>query len=224
LIFFACAALAFALFLVLTHEREPEYEGRRLSEWLEPQPWIGVDSDYYKSQAAIRSIGTNALPILLKWIDYEPPTWRMTLYRKLPKFIGNRRPINSWLFGASRRVGFAIGGFEALGTKAASATPVLEAMMKDTTKPTRARAAIYALGEIGEPAIPALKAAFADTNRLDRVDIVKAFTFMPITQMTNSWLPFMLEALNDRDASVSGEAKYILNAWVPEILTNAPAP
>src|SRR4051812_12829515 len=47
-------------------EREPEYQGKKLSEW------IG-DEGNPRQADAVRHIGTNALPFLIGWIRYETP-------------------------------------------------------------------------------------------------------------------------------------------------------
>jgi hypothetical protein len=70
--------LAGVLVALSKREREPEYGGKRLSEWvlaLPPSPTGGTDAEL-----ALRSIGTNAVPFLLKWIDYEPAAWRIKVY------------------------------------------------------------------------------------------------------------------------------------------------
>src|SRR5580765_6800100 len=54
-------------------EREPEYGGKRLSEWVKKLP--GEDAE-----KGIREIGTNALPYLLKWIRYETRDWKQRFY------------------------------------------------------------------------------------------------------------------------------------------------
>src|SRR5436190_11030189 len=61
-------------------EREPEYGGKRLSEWVEvyviPErsvPPVRVE----EIDDAIRHVGTNALPYLLRWMRYEPPLLRI---------------------------------------------------------------------------------------------------------------------------------------------------
>jgi len=48
---------------------QPEYGGKRLSEWVVE---YGSDSRLVAPKEAVRQIGTNAVPYLLKWIRYEP--------------------------------------------------------------------------------------------------------------------------------------------------------
>ena len=70
-------------------EREPTYGGKRLSEWvleLPPNTSPGGDSG---AEIAIRHIGTNSLPYLMKWISYEPAAWRIKLYEHIGKVLRN---------------------------------------------------------------------------------------------------------------------------------------
>src|SRR5260221_13991205 len=71
--------LAGTLVAVFTRVREPEYGGKRLSEWAEELPW-NPEEKPSEAEDAIRSIGTNGIPYLLAWIAYEPPIWRQWWY------------------------------------------------------------------------------------------------------------------------------------------------
>ncbi len=79
-------------------EREPEYGGMRLSEWVDliwqPLPKGIRDERAYsfrrfdESPIAIRSMGTNALPYLLKMRSYEAATWQKKLYPMINRWLG----------------------------------------------------------------------------------------------------------------------------------------
>jgi hypothetical protein len=58
-------------FLVWPREREPEYKGIPLSKWLENYKWD--DAEFAR---AIKHMGTNALPFLIRAAKYEEPRWR----------------------------------------------------------------------------------------------------------------------------------------------------
>lgn len=196
---------------------EPKYQGRYLSEWLDPDQ-NGMNGDNFDrdaaiARAAVRNIGTNALPCLLKWIDYESPAWRITLRRMLRR--------TRW-YGmsegqADRRAYLTTWGFTFLETNAASAIPKLQALMKDTTKPESSDRAIYALGCIGEPAIPVLKAALADSNQSNRSEIISAFRLIALNQGTNACLPILVEALNHHDPSVRKQAETVVLEIAPDV-------
>ena len=76
-------AVLVGLVVVLTlRSREPEYGGKRLSEWVIPLALSGNrEMPPGESQEAILHLGTNALPYLLKWIRYETPPWKDKWYR-----------------------------------------------------------------------------------------------------------------------------------------------
>src|SRR5881394_607426 len=84
-------------------EREPAYKGKRLSQWLnqyEKRPHPGMPmslrsrwaSQYQigltfpvrpprlvEAEGAVRHIGKESLPWLVRWLGYEPPAWRQKL-------------------------------------------------------------------------------------------------------------------------------------------------
>src|SRR5437764_14424345 len=65
-------------------EREPEYGGKRLSQWVEGYATSiimdGKRKPTEEAANAIRQAGTNAIPFLLEWIRYEPPAWKTRFY------------------------------------------------------------------------------------------------------------------------------------------------
>jgi hypothetical protein len=148
-------------------EKEPEYQGKKLSQWLEPalkgyrneKEWA-LDAEKALGAAAVRQIGTNALPYLLKSIRYEPPAWR----RNPPQVIF-KLPFHAYrLFmdAAEPRAVTAVWGFEILGTEARTAVPELTRILRyGTWLRTRERAA-RALGYVGEDGVNALTSALED--------------------------------------------------------------
>jgi len=90
-----CLVLAAAAALLGLREREPRYNGRTLSEWLARYnpAWDRDDGGRTTSEnaaEAVKHIGTNALPWLVRWIRYEPRPWEVKLHfltRKLPQVI-----------------------------------------------------------------------------------------------------------------------------------------
>jgi hypothetical protein len=88
---------AFALTILLwPGEREPEYQGRKLSWFVERySPHADLFPEAAERNAplvsAVQQIGTNAIPTLLKWIDYEPPK-----IEKRIETLLQRAPVNFW--------------------------------------------------------------------------------------------------------------------------------
>ena len=150
------AAITFAI-LVWPREREPEYNAIPLSEWI-----THYNIDGYDSQAteAIRHIGTNALPYLLRWIHYEKPRWKTSLNllgAKLPSSI-QKLPLFRWLVydKAELRAERAVDAFSVLGPKARPATDELVrlALVENLKAPNAQRRATYSLMKINQSVRP----------------------------------------------------------------------
>src|SRR5258705_12542788 len=99
--FLTVIVVASLAFTVWPGEKEPEYQGNKLSEWLylaDSKAYAYVRPDNEPVQA-LRAIGTNAIPFLLKWVATENTPRLMTLsiqVRRLPKFP-SRDAIVNWL-------------------------------------------------------------------------------------------------------------------------------
>src|SRR6516165_9242086 len=84
--------LALVLLFALTRTHEPTAHGKPLSYWVEiySGPVIArpatAPQARAEAEAAIKQIGTNAIPFLLKWMDYELPQWKFKLLMKTAKF------------------------------------------------------------------------------------------------------------------------------------------
>src|SRR6267142_3529840 len=76
LIFLPCA-IALVLILTLWHEREPRFGDHSLLEWIAIADHGDRDSEFSKreGQEAVRHIGTNAIPFLVKCIEYRERPW-----------------------------------------------------------------------------------------------------------------------------------------------------
>src|ERR1043166_5371247 len=131
--------------------REPEYKGRKLSEWI--QDYAFVMDDGHRETEAIYHIGTNALPWLIKWTLYEEPTWKTCTKRVLPRSLWDT--LNSFDRMPSRAI--AVRAFSALGDAARPAIGPLAAAVDSSRRGLWAKqAAVEALSRIGNEAIPAL--------------------------------------------------------------------
>jgi hypothetical protein len=113
-------AFVVAMVVVWPGEKEPEYQGRKLSEWLgtykpastDPEMrqlpmllngmlvWDRRGHSVQEVVAAVRHMGTNGVRLLVKWVGYEPPKWRLFLSRqssRLPPSVRETR-LCGWLF------------------------------------------------------------------------------------------------------------------------------
>src|SRR6266850_5231806 len=131
IMFVAVVVLGVTGLYFVNRDKEPVYQGKRLSEWLALEGPRGarrrLKAGDGPATAAVMHIGTNALPVLLRWIEYERPVWKlkmMELGRKLPgrfryriiDLIDGRPAMNRER---------AIYGFQILGPEARAAQQML---------------------------------------------------------------------------------------------------
>ncbi len=129
-------ALATTIGTLCAQSAEPRYQGRSLSKWLSTYRDAGADTPEEKrASEAVRAIGTNAIPQLLRMLTSRDYQMQMD----------------------------ANNGFTILGPIAAPAVPALSALLKGTNELSMFTAA-QSLGGIGAPALPALLEALTNRH------------------------------------------------------------
>jgi hypothetical protein len=160
--------------------REPQYQGKKLSEWIDiagsnlsgPDLAILGESGNFNTISnvlaleavrAVRSIGSNALPCLVSWIAYERPAWRekaLRVYEILPARLQSNK-VENWIFGTGEtRRTLAILGFVILQRDAGPAVPGLVRIVEDSKSQRCQYDALVCLRMVGaaaRPAVPHLK-------------------------------------------------------------------
>lgn len=158
-----CVLVTIGGVAILLGDKEPEYNGKKLSEWLNLYEEARFKEDKQNQQAAaaaIQHIGTNALPWLVKWIKYGRPAWKDRIAGLIVKIPS--RTIARW-YMEGERLGFdAVMAFEVLGPKAAPAVPELERIIQNSRGGFSQGWAMEALGSIGKDAFPMLIAALGN--------------------------------------------------------------
>src|SRR4051794_11588646 len=169
------SAFIFALLIVLAWRafppREPVYQGKTLTVWLKQygaNHWSATNQGLEKeAQTAIRKIGTNAHPHLLKMMTTRESPLRIKLMSwvsskwlarlHLPSVNGYRRSISE-----RRRLGAY--GWIALDSDAHSAVPNLIALIGDKQPDVRYVAVftLRCLGPVASNAVPALLQCLTD--------------------------------------------------------------
>jgi hypothetical protein len=191
-------------------ENQPQYQGRSLSSWLA----IYDDLDpttFEEAEKAVRHIGTNALPYLVRWIQYEPPGWRTSLKGVVPAGIWDNNSFQRFIQGrAGKRAAYARNGFRILGTNAVAVLPELERLLKSSTRPMTVFNAYSAISSIGPPSLPVFERALADTNQLYRFRIPMCLRFMAMGDGAAAYLPLMRQALTNDDRTVRENAARVL--------------
>jgi hypothetical protein len=169
---------------------EPSYKGKPLTYWLQAYKipftatnglWrngkaLGADDEApsrFETDAAIKAIGTNAIPTLLRLIQHRDSRlryWQFSLARKSPFF--RIAPVSS--FSPNYEAFMA---FKVLGTNAGPAVPqLLEIYNRESDRDTRDRvvSALTQIGPPAQPAVPMLLRRLAGTNTWMRVNAIVA--------------------------------------------------
>ena len=167
LILIGVLVLVALIVAVLRRDPEPSYGGRSLSEWLARLAAVpdGDPPQQAQAAAAIRQIGTNALPYLLKWIQYKPLPWTKALNRITGGLIGKYDFLSD--YKNAIRAEQAMEAFRALGPGACAAIPQLLRLMNDPSRSWsagRAASVIVRMGTNARPALPALIRLLTNTN------------------------------------------------------------
>jgi HEAT repeat protein len=183
--------VALGLAFWLAPSREPSYQGRRLSAWLYD---LGMESGDPNAIAAIRTIGTNAVPYLVRALSYKPSIVRYESFkvanlvfyealhlRKTP-FVD---PAWRWCEGASH-------GFLTLGEAASNAVAPLGKLLGEPEVGWRASSALAA---IGVPSVPVLTAALTNGSATARMSALWGLSFIGTNGRPAQ--PIVLSCLSD---------------------------
>ena len=139
-------------------EKEPEYNGKKLSEWLDGyQTGVAMESPTQEREAikAIRTIGTNALPCLLNWVRRrDVPTWQVRAAEQchrlgldwLQRFVWSRK----------RQTKYAWAALRILGSNARGAIPEVTRIAVESQSSDVVLTALEFLSANGPDAVPAL--------------------------------------------------------------------
>jgi HEAT repeat protein len=197
-------------------EREPEYNGKKLSEWLALQNDRPEDVE-----VAVRVIGTNALPVLVKCAEYQLPHWRLRLlklYEKFPLFL-IRASVASFIAGDARqlRAFNSVFGFRVLGTNALAVAPELARFLADKRNRERETVA-RALAYVGGPdSLSPLLAAVQDktTSDIQRAGFANAISHLNYRgpDLSNA-VPVMIACLEESNRFVPSLAATALGNFL----------
>jgi hypothetical protein len=143
-------------------EPEPVYNGKRLSEWLkfyadatDRFPTLEVQQEFKNTDSAMRQIGTNAIPSLLRLLRVKDST----LTVKLLDLLQEQHVIKIKYTRASYWNLAAGHGFQVLGAKAQNAVPALIEIVNANISPSSQYCSLIVLANIGpsaKDAVPSL--------------------------------------------------------------------
>jgi len=173
-------------------DKEPTYEGRSLSEWLhELDPHLMYEVHHPPPEiVAIRQIGTNALPLLLKWMAAKDPP-------EAPK------PHLAACFNMTRseRAAMAISILE---ETASPAIPELTRLAMSLPNRDRYDLCIKALADIGPESLPSFIAILTEGTPGRRFSAIE---WLPVFH-TNAAvaLPAVIKCLAGKDEELGWKA------------------
>lgn len=195
--------------LLLLPEREPSYEGKRLSEWLvgfypDRKDYRPLDEQpqHIKAANAVRQIGTNAAPTLLRMLRASDSSLKLQLLRLASK----QKLIKVHYTSAGELNMLASMAFGSL-EGASNTVPELIDIYRENRSEYSQNAVVLALRSIGPPAelaVPCLIDAAATTNFAMRHNALAALG--EIHARPELVVPVLTNALRDPDAMVRGAA------------------
>jgi HEAT repeat protein len=150
----AACAVVLTISLICNPDRDPVYQGKRLSEWLRAHEIPHTSDERDAAADAIRHLGTNAVPCLANWVSYEPWEWTVRLQGILS---GRRLSYLRLREESQQRLAWdSMWGFNILGPVASSAIPELNRVANDPSRNESRFRAIRALGYIGKETFASL--------------------------------------------------------------------
>ena len=200
--------------------REPVYQGKRLSIWLELIFLSKSHPDYAGSATeAIRRFGTNALPLLFKKL--RTPNTR--LEQSMTRWTEQHNLVHVHFKPAINRRWEALWRYQALDPLASVQVPSLSDTLTNNSAVEVRIAAAVALGFIGpeaRSAAPALFQATQDTNAS-----VRGFAFEALARIrpdSGLTIPVLIIGLNDHKLFVQQYAAITLREYGPEARVAVP--
>jgi hypothetical protein len=222
----ACVLVGIGVVAFWPGEREPEYNGKKLSEWVWMERHTPPENEEAKVAAeAVRHIGTNALPSVLRWIGYKRPYWKTIVFNcasKMPRALSGATywVINRTFVSDDKeisRVDLGIWCLRILGPEAEPAIPELVRMTNQQDS-EMAQSAFAGLFQIGLKSVRPLAQIIDDPTHRHR-DMAVGTLYM-FGEYARPTVPVLLRACSDSDLMVRDGATNALLRIAPEVLTN----
>jgi hypothetical protein len=215
------AILVLCAWAAIAADQEPSYNGCLLSQWLGDMYLRSYGAGPVPYEEAIRAMGTNAIPTLLKWITYE----RSPSSRQTGETVLSYYP--HYPLSPEERAERSQYAFECLGGVARPAIPELTRLARASSDPKRADRCAAALAFIGPEAIPSLLSLATNGppwTRRSALDCLERFASDPEGEQA---VPVLISCLGytNTDYNIDGAAQRILLDLRPAVavpvITNA---
>ena len=227
----ALTVLAVALVGVIVRRvgqtTEPVYQGKLLSEWLKylpPTPATQGTQHQLQARKAVRQIGTNAIPALLRMLQAEDSALKVKLLDLLQRqrvLKVEFTPAEEWNQAASY-------GFAELGTNAQGAVPALRDILdeKQSSLTLRAIGALISIGPPARDAVPSILRWATNADCLMRYEAIRALG--SIHAQPERAVPVLVNALNeptplDERVFIRETAASALRSFGPDAKSAVPA-
>jgi HEAT repeat protein len=185
-----------------TRSREPAYQGKTLSTWLRRFEEAKVNQFHDKvqfeklvgpTQNAVRQMGTNALPTLLRMLQARDSGIMSLAFQLLDKRHYRWLPASEIV-----RREMALDGFDALGTNAAPAVPALVVLLNHTNCQVRSSAArcLNTIWPVAQEAVPVLVQHLKDPDEM--VCFFSGLALGSIRKSPEVVVPALTERLSER--------------------------
>jgi hypothetical protein len=250
------AAILFFLAARIFISSEPNYRGQPLSYWIEEHRRLNVFGELIlpshiarepddsqqpglrEARAAIRAIGTPALPYLLQWMRYEPPKLGSRFLPWAP--VSLRFKVDRTFFSQERanRAEAAMQALAVLGTNAAPAIPALAALATKTKTSNnyKARRAAVTMSKLGPEALPAMLNLWSNCIPADKAFLtavidsqlfpdIRSWPYISIfpDNHTKDQLPILFYVMQVQGEPYRSAASNAIWWLAPGLLTNTPA-
>jgi hypothetical protein len=163
--------------------REPQYQGKRLSAWLEEYNRAGELAKTGPVSDAIRAMGTNCLPFLLANLKHVQSPLKEEFFEIVQKQHLVKLP-----FGGVDR--YRPASVLALGALGSNAAPLLPELLQMAEAPATTAWGTMAMLAIGPAAIPTLEKVCENTNEFIRTEaalMIAMLKVKPEERMAWGW-------------------------------------
>lgn len=168
--------------------------------------------------AAIRHVGTNAIPYLLTWVRYETPGWKIALYKAINPLLTTLK--SSWRLSDEqhiRRANGAAYGLKALGVEAEGTIPDLTLILNDARASASAQRAANVLGGLGTKGLQPILVVL--TNRQANLELRYFLAGeIEMVQTNRAAIPALQALLSDYDLRMRRFATNAIQSLNPKAL------
>jgi hypothetical protein len=215
----------------ISRPAEPTYQGRKLSSWLgDYNPFSYSDPDLKRpaADAAIRHIGTNAIPTYLRILRETDSPLKLRLYwplkLRLKRLLQKQSLIEVDYNPPAIKQHEVVLAFRQLKNRPESAIPSLIAIYDQNLSGDSKSATAEILGLYGsraKAAIPSLLQGATNTNTYVRASAISALS--RINKDPFLVMPLLLKNRRDPNQAVSDAAKYAIQYFERDTMRAIPA-